>query len=101
MLINWTTIIKLPVETRSGVVLGKVYDCELETAGGGIVLYKVRSHLLGGRHYLLKPLQIKEISTSKIIVDDGLIEETEGKPEKKISDPTPALGGTFTIINEK
>ena len=73
MLINFSQIKKLPVYTVSGTYLGKVVDVTLMVEQTAVYEFKVRSRLIGGRIFLIRPSQVIEISTKKITVEDAIL----------------------------
>ncbi len=65
------------VETQSGVMLGKIRDCEFDSEAHTIVNYRVRPFPIAAGGILISPTQIKSISDDKIIVDDA-VKKAEG-----------------------
>jgi len=79
MLINLYNLKHLPVITQSGVKLGKVYDINFDIETHCVKSYLVR-HSVISQSYLIKPVQVVNITNDSIIVEDGLVKE---KVEKK------------------
>ena len=71
MRINYKNLKLLPVETKSGQVLGYIKDIVLETEGQSVVQYEVGN--LFGKKYLVGREQVLSIDESKIIVDDNVL----------------------------
>lgn len=72
MRINFSQLKKLPVETQSGVYLGKVVDAIVSAEENLILQYKVRPHKIAGRTFLINNSQVREITAEKIVVDDAV-----------------------------
>lgn len=75
MRITFSQLKKLSVETQSGVYLGKVVDVVLSVEDNTIFQYKVRSHKIVGRTFLINNSQVREITVEKIVVDDTMMRE--------------------------
>ena len=75
MLLSFSDIKRLPVQTESGVQLGYVYDCETDTGSFRVNKYYVRPNLFSTRQYLVNVSQIKSIGGDKIVVEDGILGE--------------------------
>lgn len=71
MRINLKKLLKLSVETKSGIVLGKIKDITFETEGQSILQYEVGG--LVGKKYLISREQVVSIDEKKTIVDDGVV----------------------------
>ncbi len=74
MLINYSQLINLPVETKSGEFLGKVVDLEIDIESYQIKKLHVKSsNLIRGLFegvLLIDQSQIYQITKEKIIVED-------------------------------
>ena len=75
------TLMKLPVETRSGASLGRVAGFEFDAESQAILRYRVRPKGLAAR-VLKRPLvigreQVISIDAEKMVVDDGVEKELE------------------------
>lgn len=68
---------RLKVETQSGVMLGKIRDCELDVESHAVVQYIVRPFPVAAGGLMISPAQIKSIGDGKIIVDDA-VKKAEG-----------------------
>ena len=83
MKIEWKQLKSLSVETKSGVVLGRVQNLILETDGQNILQYKVGG--LFGKKYLISREQVLSIDSEKMLVEDNVLEiKIENKDEIKI-----------------
>ncbi|HAT03429.1 MAG TPA: hypothetical protein DCS29_01465 [Candidatus Magasanikbacteria bacterium] len=92
MKINLKQLKQLPVETQSGVVLGKVHDVILQTDGQLVAQYIVKSSVFGKREYIVSRDQVVQFEQDKMIVDDTTLTEqnkTEEKNEQSVSTPEP------------
>ncbi len=76
MQITFSQLKKLPVYTQSGIYLGKVVDAVLEVDSNLVFQYKVQSHKVVGRTFLINVSQVRSITTEKIIVDDASVPST-------------------------
>lgn len=75
MRITFSQLKKLPVETQSGVYLGKVVDAVLAVEDNLILQYKVRSHKIVGRTFLIDNSQVVMVTADRIIVQDAVSAE--------------------------
>lgn len=71
MRISYKQLKKLPVETKSGMYLGRVCDVVFEIDGQLVAQYEVSPSLLSGKKYLISRDQVMNISAEKIVVSDG------------------------------
>lgn len=62
---------RLPFKTRSGVVLGRVRDCLIETEGQQIMQYIVAARPFATKTFLIGRDQILSIQSDAVIVDDA------------------------------
>lgn len=86
MRITLSQLKRLPVETKSGTKLGKVYDLVLEIEGQTIAQYHVKSALVVGEKYLVSRNQVIEINSKKMIVEDNVKKQLiEDEPQKKLA----------------
>ena len=78
-IINSKKIIGLPVETKSGEQLGKIFDFELEVESQTILKYYIKnSNILKeifGEELIIHRSQVLSISSKKMIVKDGIVHE--------------------------
>lgn len=96
MRVSLSELKKLQVVTRSGKVLGKIYDIIFDVETQSVVQYLVKSSMVGlnmGK-YLIGRNQVVGIDGKKITVEDNI--EIEGlkndDPDKEINiDPSPAM----------
>jgi len=99
MFINLKTLLHLPVYTESGVHLGRIHDLEVEFDTHHVRRYIVEPRFFSKEYYLINPIQIKEITEEKIIVEDNVSKFEKGE-EKKEKKARPALGGISPVIKE-
>ncbi len=83
-----TTLLKLPVETKSGASLGRVAGFEFDAESHAILRYRVRPKGLAAR-LLKKPLlvareQVLSIDAEKMVVDDNVEKAMELEKAKAI-----------------
>ena len=81
MLINFKNLKKLPVETASGLKLGRVADIILEIDGQFVAQYVVKHSIISGKEYLINRDQIVRFEDKKIIVDDNVSRDMARDPE--------------------
>ena len=82
------TLLKLPVETKSGAALGRVAGFELDAETHAILRYRVRPKGLAAQ-LLKKPLlvareQVLSIDAVKMVVDDNVEKAMELEKAKAI-----------------
>lgn len=77
MLVGLKNLLHLPVETKSGSKLGKVVEINLDTDGHLVREYIVRPALFSQRTFLIRPVQVVAVTAEKMIVEDGVLKETE------------------------
>ncbi len=85
-------IIGLPVETESGISIGKIFDFELETASQSILRYYIRDKNILKEFFVPELIVYKEqvvfIDDNKMVIEDNVIKAEE----KGIVDlPTPIV----------
>ena len=71
MRINFSQLKTLSVQTKSGIVLGKVKDLVLEIEGQTILQYEVGG--LVGKKYFINREQVLNIDEEKMIVEDSVV----------------------------
>jgi len=89
MKINAKKILGLPVNTKTGVHLGKIYDFEVDIESGMIFKYIVSDSLIA-KNILQKELvidrsQVIMISSKEMIVEDNILREGSGKLVESIN----------------
>jgi sporulation protein YlmC with PRC-barrel domain len=85
MPISAKQLIGLPVVTKSGIKLGRIVNCLVDTDSQSILQYTVKEGLVAGRKILLiNRSQVFSIDFDKMVVDDAVGEE-------KISEAVVAL----------
>ncbi len=82
MRITLSQLKKIKVETKSGQMLGYVYDVAFETEGQSVAQYFVKSSVvsmnIGLDKYLVSRNQVISIDDKKMIVEDN-VEKIEAK----------------------
>lgn len=81
MIINAGQILGLPVYTRGGVLLGKVYDLEINQENYTLACLLVRKNVLVSSPLFIAIGQVVKFEADKIIVEDLTVEQAE--PEIK------------------
>lgn len=81
----------LPVETVSGVSLGRVSDVTFETEGQLIVHYVVKPSLVSRTEYLVHRDQVVRFETTRLVVDDTVrpVEDTLHREKHRGVSPNP------------
>lgn len=87
-ILDHKTLLRLPVETKSGAALGRVAGFEFDVETHGIVRYRVRPRGLAAG-MLKKPLlvareQVLSIDDEKMVVDDNVEKAMELEKAKAI-----------------
>lgn len=82
---------RLSVETKSGIVLGKIVDFLLESDGGVIYQYKVKGSFFSTKEFLVNREQIIEITEEKMIVYDAVVRRGLEPENEKTVLSEPAL----------
>ena len=80
MRVEIKNLMRLEVQTKSGVALGHAKDIVLETEGQSVIQYEVGN--LFGKKYLVGREQVLSIDESKIIVDDNVLQIENESVEK-------------------
>lgn len=93
MRITYKQLKKLPVETKSGKMLGHVCDVVFEIDGQLVAQYEVSPSLLSGKKYLISREQVLSISAEKMIVSDGVVrvEVEQRGGEKAVVNAEPVV----------
>ncbi len=81
MRIPYSQLKKLPVETRSGTVLGRVSDVVLDVEVQHIVQYEVKQSRLSTKKYVINREQVVSITAEKIIVEDAVVRQSKERLE--------------------
>lgn len=88
------TLLRLPVETKSGARLGRVAGFEFDAAAQAILRYRVRPRGLAagmlGRPLLVAREQVLSIDAEKMVVDDAVEKAMELAKAKAIGLVTEA-----------
>jgi sporulation protein YlmC with PRC-barrel domain len=72
MRIDYHQLIKIPVETESGVGLGRVIGLELDTEKQAVMKYIVAQSKFFAEKLFISPSQIVRITAEKIVVEDAV-----------------------------
>ncbi|KKP59362.1 MAG: hypothetical protein UR53_C0003G0024 [Candidatus Magasanikbacteria bacterium GW2011_GWC2_34_16] len=98
MLINLHHLLHLPVFTVSGVKFGKVFDIKFMIDTHTVYQYVIKPNYFSQKYFLIRPIQVKEITDRKMIVDDGVIKEVDEVTEKNtpITQPQVLNDVSFT-----
>lgn len=83
MLISFSDLKSLPVETKSGTYLGKVCDLVLEAQSGRVLQYEVKNGRLRASRLLIAHEQVLEITKTKVVVQDAVVTELAKEREMK------------------
>ncbi len=79
MTITGQQIKNLPVVTKSGQILGKVKDIEINIETQNISKYIIKSNQitkrLAGKELIISPGQVISIDDQKMIVEDGTVKD--------------------------
>jgi len=105
MILSNKNFIGLPVETKSGLLLGKVKSFEVDGDTQTILNYNIKSKslvnkLLGEKvdELIINRNQVISTSEEKMVVQDNTVRETEAiKSLRGVRQDTPALGGTLNV----
>jgi sporulation protein YlmC with PRC-barrel domain len=88
------TLLRLPVETRSGARLGRVAGFEMDAASQAVLRYRVRPKGLAagmlGKPLLVGREQVLSINAEKMVVDDAVEKAMELAKAKAIGLVTEA-----------
>lgn len=77
MLVSLKKLIGLPVFTQSGNRLGKVSDVNIETDTHTVREYLIRASIFNSRVFLIKPIQVLEITDRKMLVEDAVLGDNQ------------------------
>jgi sporulation protein YlmC with PRC-barrel domain len=105
MNLNSKDLINLPVETKSGIFLGKVFDFELETDSGIITKFYVkRGNLIEGllkrEQLIISRNQVISLDKEKMVVEDGLIKAEAEAPALEKAKSLEETGMVVTSAKE-
>jgi sporulation protein YlmC with PRC-barrel domain len=101
MIIDFKQLIHLPVYTESGTKLGQIHDLDIDIAEHTIRRYIVEPKFFGKESYRIAPLQIKSITSEKIIVEDAVATEQAAPTLDSTSETSnPVLGGVISSQQE-
>lgn len=105
MIISHKNFIGLPVETKSGLVLGKIRSFEIESDTQTISQYVVKSRNLISKllseevqEIIIGRNQVISIDEKKMVVDDNSVKELGGKRIfRGVEKNAPVLGSRLSI----
>ncbi len=105
MTISHKNLIGLPVETKSGLLLGKVRGFEIESESQNILRYIVKSRNLIGKllteevsEIIINRNQVVSLDEKKMLVDDASVKELGGtRALRRMEKNAPALGSRLNI----
>jgi uncharacterized protein YrrD len=89
MRISYGQLKKLPVETKSGDMLGHVGDVVIDVDGQNIAQYEVKSSMLSTKKYIISREQVVSITSKKVIVEDAVVSQKEDRLQMKKSEARP------------
>lgn len=75
MQINLKNLVGLPVYTKSGDFLGRITNANLNVDTHSITEYLVDFGFIFKKKYLIKPVQVLDITDKKMTVEDALLKE--------------------------
>lgn len=105
MFLNQKILIGLPVETKSGLVLGKIRSFEIDSESQTIMKYFVKSRNLVSKllneetkELIIHRDQVISIDAEKMVVDDSAVKDVKTiKLLQGIKQDVPALSSTLNI----
>ncbi|PIR03139.1 MAG: hypothetical protein COV60_01910 [Candidatus Magasanikbacteria bacterium CG11_big_fil_rev_8_21_14_0_20_43_7] len=97
MRITYSQLKKLPVETRSGEVLGHVGDIVFDIDGQQVLQYEVKSSMLSTKKYMVGREQVVSITEKKMIVEDAVV----GQKEERLKIAKGDMGTEAVAMREE
>lgn len=79
MIVNLNKLLHLPVHTESGILLGRIYELEIDADSHTVMRYLVRPSVFSPKYFLIKNSQIKDITADKVIVYDNVLKVNAAK----------------------
>lgn len=98
MRLSLKQLMRLKVETVSGVKLGRVCDIIFETDGQTILQYEVCGCCLFGKKFLINRSQVVRFEEKKMVVDDT-VSQVEIKSEK-VKSSTVEVGAMMSELKD-
>jgi len=106
MRINCKNLIGLPVETKSGLLLGKIRSFEIDSETQNILSYTVKSRNLIGKllsekvgELIISRNQVVSVSEEKMVVEDNMVKEFEaGMVVRGAKSDAPVLTSRMKIF---
>ena len=97
MQINIKKLLLLPVYTESGTRLGKVGDVVLDIDNHSVWHYVVHSGgLMSKDTYLVRPIQVKSITSEKMVVEESVTKEPAKEKSLPAANPAKSLGNIMS-----
>lgn len=105
MFINYKNLIGLPVETKSGLLLGKIKSFEIDNETQTISQYVVKSRSLISKllreevgEIIIGRNQVLSIDGEKMVVEDILVKESgRVRAARNMERSAPVLGSRLSI----
>lgn len=105
MTISHKNLIGLPVQTKSGLLLGKIRGFEIESDGQNILCYIVKSRNLIDKlltekvgEIIISRNQVVSLDEKKMVVDDASVKELGGiRALRGMEKNVPVLGSRLNI----
>lgn len=105
MIINHKNLIGLPVETKNGLLLGKIKSFEIESDAQTVLRYVVKSRSLISKllseevsEIIVGRNQVISIDEEKMIVHDTFVKEMGGRSVQQVAKRNaPVLGSRLSV----
>lgn len=105
MVISCKNLIGLPVETKSGLFLGKIKNFDVDNETQAVLRYIVKSRSLIGKllseeisELIIAKEEVISLGEDKMVVQDGVVKESEAATLRKVaSNDAPALSSRLSI----
>jgi sporulation protein YlmC with PRC-barrel domain len=105
MIIDCKKLIGLPVETKSGLLLGKIKNFEIDSETQTVRQYIVKSRSLMKKllseevsELVVGRSQVISIEEEKMIVEDSVVGETEtARLSRSVREDAPALSSRLSV----
>lgn len=105
MIINSKDLIGLSVETKSGLILGKIKNFEIDSETQMIFRYIIKSRNLiskflseSDEQLIINKNQVVSINKEKMVVEDNVVKENEAvKLVQRVNSDAPAISSRLNI----
>lgn len=105
MIISCKNLVGLPVETKSGLLLGKIKNFEIDSETQTVSQYIIKSQSLikkllseGGSELIIGRNQVLFIEEEKMIVEDNVVGEAEtARLSQGVREDAPALSSRLSV----